>query len=1158
MQAFMKGQKGNEEKKKGQLSIEDFLKKLAEKKNLSSTDVVEAIAELTKYHGKKKKEEKEEKKKAQEESIKKEKDAEKERIDSITSMDLPLDYENAFFGDKRAEGVKVESIADGLVASLNYLGRVDIEYIAEVSGSSMKDVILELKGSIYQNPEKWEECFYKGWETADEYLAGNLVEKWRKAKDASRQYNGYFDDNIRAIEEILPPAVATKDIYVTLGSPWIPTDIIDDFIDYLFGRTFFSGRVPYAVKHDEITGTWDIPEKTRYYNNAKVYNAYGTRKMPALYILEKTLNMRSVAVTEEVSCTTNKSGTRRVVNQSETVAVLEKQKKLIDAFKSWVWRDSRRADRLRAIYEAKYSCYRTRRYDGRFLQFPNMNKGISLRPHQKNAIARIIFSKGTLLAHDVGSGKTYVMIAAGMELKRMGLSNKNLYVVPNNLVGQWQKMFTELYPTSKILVIAPKDFTPLKRQLVLEKIRDNDYDGIVMAASCFDMIPLSKEYYRDKYKEKQQRLDELSKQVRKNTTGIRSERKKIEEEMLKVSKEILLGGLDGVTFDELGITRLFVDEAHAYKNLPVQTKTTNVLGIASAGSKKCVEMLDKVRHVQKTDGGVVFATGTPITNSITDAFVMQYYLQYGELELLDLQNFDSWIGMFAETQSEFEIDVDTSKFRLATRFSKFHNLPELTSILSSIADFHSTDASDDLPELDGYTDATIGKTIDFTDYLKKISQRADAVRSRAVSAKDDNMLKITTDGRKAALDLRLVDLFAHFSYSSKVSRCADNVADLYYKTMFGKCSQLIFCDTSTPKIGFNMYDELRRVLTLMGVPNDQIAYVHDATTEKKREKLFDDVRKGNIRVLIGSTQKLGLGVNVQERLVAIHHLDVPWRPADMVQREGRIIREGNINKKIQIFRYITEGSFDAYSWQLLESKQRFIAAILSGSMKERSGSDISDTVLNYAEVKALAIGNPLIKKRVELANELSRLYSLQRKYVEARSLLEQELEDIPARIVEEKERVDKCRDDVEFFSNLTEEKEMEKEEKYALRKTIFDAVMENVMQEEERVLLTYKGFEIVLPKDMPKEKPFIYLQRTGRYFVEIGEVEKGVLTRIDNCLIGLKDRLVRLDNAYNQLCGNKKSIEEELAKDENYEDKIISVQTQLDKIDKELGVKKDE
>ncbi len=1141
-------------KKDSQVSLEDYLKKLSEQDELTINEVAEAISKLSKVHTELKKKKHNSIKLKQEERKRIEAQKEKERIADITSMDLPLDYENLFKKDQRAQGVSVDSVSDGLIYSLNTLGRVDIEYISQITDKSCKEVIQSLKGAIYQNPEKWDECFYKGWEMADEYLAGNLLKKWRIAKKANDKYLGYFKQNLEAIESVLPKVIANEDIFITLGSPWVPVDIIDDFIEYLFGKSYYGMKHELAVRHDETTGTWDIPEKSRYYNNAKVYTTYGTRRISALHILERTLNMRNVVVTDEVTCKGNKSGKKRVINQEETATAIEKQKKLIDTFKKWVWKDEKRKERLTEIYEDKYSSYRTRRYDGSFLQFPTMNKQITLRPHQKNAIARIIFTPNTLLAHDVGAGKTFVMIASGMELKRMGLSDKNLYVVPNNLVGQWQKMFLQLYPHAKVLVVLPKDFTPVKRQETLAKIKTQDYDGIIMASSCFDLIPLSLEYYKKKYKEMESKLTANESKTSTNTSGIRGEKKRIKEELVKISKAILEGGYKGITFDELGVTRLFVDEAHYYKNLSVNTKMTNVLGLTSLGSKKCNEMLDKVRCVQKEDGGVIFATGTPITNSITDAFVMQYYLQYGELELLDLQSFDSWIGMFAEKQTEFEIDVDTTKYRLVTRFSKFHNLPELTSILSNIADFHITDFSSGLPQTDGYNDAVISKTIEFEEYLKRISFRADAVRNGNVKRVQDNMLKITTDGRKAALDLRLVDPQATFNCNSKVYKCAENVAEIFFFTQQEKSTQLVFCDTSTPKQGFNVYDELKNILISMGVPLSKIAYVHDATTDSKRLELFKQVSKGDIRVLIGSTLKLGLGVNVQERLIAIHHLDIPWRPADMVQREGRILREGNQNDKVKIFRYITEGSFDAYSWQLLETKQTFICALLSGSIKERSGSDVSDTILNYAEVKALAIGNPLIKKRVECANELSRLYSLKRKYVESRWALEQELSELPLKIVQAKEKMDLCRQDVEFLSKNAVE--ISKEERQDLRKFIYNALLDNEMAKEERVLLNYKGFDVVLPKNMLKEKPYVYLRRVGNYYVEIGDSEVGVIMRIDNCISGLKNRLIKLTNAYNQLCQNDVHIKEELDKNENYDEKIEALLVELQAIDKKLGVKK--
>lgn len=1137
-----------------QLTLDDILKKDLLSDSVSSEDISKIIVELQKAKQKAKKREqalKIEKQKRREREEQAEKEA---HIKEVTRMDLPLDWENAFTGDSRTQGVHTENIPDALIMSLSNLGCVDIEYISSVTGEDCKTIICALKGSIYQNPDTWGECFYKGWETADEYLSGNLMRKWHTAQKANAEYKGYFKDNIRALKKILPDTVAAKDIYITLGSPWVPIDIIDDFITHILNlkNNGYSG-----TKHDELTGTWEIPQKSdyRYRCSVAATHTYGTSRMPALYILERTLNMKTVAVTDEVICHTNTSGVKRVINKSETVLALEKQQKMIKAFQRWVWNDDKRKERLEIIFENNFSCVRRRIFDGSFLDFPKMSPSVNLYPHQKNAVARILFSPNTLLTHDVGSGKTYIMIAAGMELKRMGLSRKNLYVVPNNIVGQWEKLFSVMYPDCKLLCVEPKNFTPTKREAVLEQIRDKDFDGIIMAYSCFEQIPLSKDFYTEQLQETLDKISELASNTNKATSKL--ERKKEAVRKALSTLELAMDNMyDTVYFDELGITRLFVDEAHNYKNVPIETKVDKVLGISSKGSKKCRDMMDKVRLVQKQNngGGVVMATGTPITNSITDAFVMQKYLQSGELGMLDLQSFDSWIGMFAERVTEFEIDVDTSSYRLATRFAKFHNLPELTALLSSIADFHQVDSSVGIPDFDGYKDALISKTSEFTAYLDDISARAELVRKGIVSRSDDNMLKITTDGRKAALDIRLVEPNTSFTYQSKVARCAENVFDIYCETQSDKSTQLIFCDSSTPKSGFNVYDEVKRLLIGMGVTSEEIAFIHDAGTESKREKLFSKLRSGNVRILIGSTFKLGLGVNIQNKLIALHHLDVPWRPADMTQREGRILRQGNENKKVYIYRYITEGSFDAYSWQLLETKQRFISGLLSGSLTERSGSDIESTVLDYAEVKALAVGNPLIKERVETANELTRYLALQRKSIDNHIRMEKELMELPARIKHQKELIEKCECDIEFYRS--NRKEYSKEERKDIRQKLFSAVKGNVLMRNETPSITYQGFQIVLPANMTAEKPYIWLQKNGRYYVELGDTEIGGLIRIDNYLDSLDKQLEKLNEGLTNLCGRQDALKVEITKKEDYVDRIEKIKQRLEKLDKKLGVDK--
>ncbi len=1166
-----------------QMSIFGIMNLLDNTENtLSSDDISKIIDKLS--DAKRKKESIEAKKRRQEERERREREAreEKERkeahIREVTSMDLPLDWENVFNQDVRTKGVHADSISDGLMYSLSNLGRVDIEYISSITGEDYKTIICALKGSIYQNPETWGECFYKGWETSEEYLSGNMIRKWKAAKEADKEYNGYFSENIKAIEKVIPPTVATNDIYITLGSPWVPADIIDDFILHLFGDPFKHDRSRYnqavidrmmeswKTIHDEITGTWEIPCKSRYNDSVSVSNTYGTDKLEALYILEKTLNMQTIAVKDKICCATNASGVKRVINKAETAAAIEKQQKLIKEFQKWVWEDDARKERLERIFENKFSCIRRRIFDGSFLRFPDMSAQINLYPYQKDAVARIIFTPNTLLAHDVGAGKTYVMIAAAMEMRRMGLSEKNMFVVPNNIVGQWKNIFHEMYPSADILCVDPKSFAPSKRESILERIRDNDFDGIIIAYSCFEQIPLSKGYYQNLLIDEQKHIAEIAGKKNKATSRLKKKQAAVSKALSELS--VAMDDLyNGVYFDELGITRLFVDEAHNFKNVPFETKTNNVLGINSTGSKRCQDMMDKVHMIQKkNDGkGVVLATGTPITNSITDAYIMQQYLQSGELGMLDLQSFDSWIGMFAERVTKFEVDVDTSTYRLATRFAKFHNLPELTSLLSSVADFHQVDTSSGIPQIDGYTDALVSKTNEFANYLKGISQRAEDVRKGYVSRKDDNMLKITTDGRKAALDLRLVDPMASFTYQSKVARCSENVADIYFKTLADKSTQVIFCDTSTPKAGFNIYNEVKVMLQNKGVPSDKIAFIHDAETEAQRNTLFAQVRNGDIRILIGSTYKLGLGVNVQERLIALHHIDVPWRPADMTQREGRILRRGNTNSKVYIYRYITEGSFDAYSWQLLETKQRFISELLSGSLTERSGTDIADTVLDYAEVKALAVGNPLVKQRVEAANELTRYMALQSKLVESRIRLEKELLEMPGQIHNQIDLIEYCKQDLAFYTEWrkinppVEDSKLKKEEaekRKTLREFIGTAIREHVLETKEKTLISYRGFAIVLPANMTLEKPYVWLKKSGKYYVELGDTDIGNLIRIDNYLDSLGDHLGKLMLNLEKLREKEKDIRVELSKDESYTDQIETYKNKVKKLDKKLGVNK--
>ncbi|MBP3696845.1 MAG: DEAD/DEAH box helicase family protein [Clostridia bacterium] len=1064
--------------------------------------------------------------------------------DKITAcIELPLDFD---YADSVCETTEeIQSIPDALINSLRTYGRVNMEYILSVTQKSLETIIKALKSAVYQNPETWNECPHEGWETADEYLSGNLMRKLSAAKKASKKFEGMFEENIKAIESVLPPRINYNHIYITLGSPWVPADIIDDFIKHLFGkhmRDYNSLFFGMETKHNISKGKWEIPYKNRFNNTARstiVTSTYGTSRLNALHILEKTLNHQPIIIRDKDEGSSSESRSKWVVNVAETELAKEKQKKLINEFQSWVWKDKKRKERLEKIYETKFGCIRKRMFDGSFLSFPGMSDEITLYPHQKNAVARIILTPNTLLAHDVGTGKTYIMAAAGMEMRRMGISKKNLYVVPNNVAGQWEKEFRTLYPKADILLIEPRNFSPRIRNSVISKIRDGDYDAVIIAYSCFKEIKPSKQYCVKK-------LEKKISDAKRNYKAP-EEIKKLEDELMNLENRIY--------FDELGINTLFVDEAHNFKNLPTETGISNIVGFSANGSEKCEAMLEKVRHTQKTNSGrgVVFATGTPITNSIADMFAVQHYLQYNELSFMELQHFNSWIGMFAEMDEAFEIEVDTSKCRMSTRFSKFNNLEELNNLFALIADLNYSDSKRDVPDFDGYTNVTVPATDGLKNYLKDISRRADDVKSHRVLRTEDNMLKITTDGRKAALDLRLVDVNSTFSDISKVYRCAENVFDIFTKTSPQKSTQIIFCDIATPKDSFNIYDELTRILVSMGVPRNTVAYIHDAKNDKERSVLFSKVKSGEIRILIGSTPMLGLGVNVQDKLIALHHLDVPWKPSEMVQREGRILRQGNTNEKVFIFRYITEKSFDSYSWQLLEKKQKFITQILSGELSQRSCDDVDGTVLDYAEVKALAIDDPLIKSRVETSNELERYKALQRGIVSNCERLQLELNSIPESVANNEKVTEEFISDREFYKETC--REYEKEERKIIQKKIFNAVQNNSMVPKERTFLKYQGFTVILPANMAKDKPYIILKKSSRHYISFGETEVGTLIRIDNYLNNLDKHIEKLRAYSDKLLEKASRIRAEIDNQESYIDKIDELENELKLIDERLGIK---
>ena len=1072
------------------------------------------------------------------EKVKKETEAEEKRIEEITSMEIPLDWSNAFDDSEVVKGVHAETAADALILSLNELGYVDIEYISKITNMSLKDVIFDLKGSIYQDPERWEECFYKGWVLSDEYLSGNLLKKLKIAEEANTKYKGFFEDNVNAIKRILPKAISSSDIYITLSSPWIPREIVKEFI---YQITNILDHAKNKVMYNEVTGSWDI-KIIRSHSNDYLYRLdleYGTKAMSGLAMLKRTLNMKSVAVMHK-----DKTGKYNIDN-AETIIATDKQNKLNEAFKSFIYTNPKRLKEVTEAYNDVYGYNVTRVYNGSFLKLPGLSKDVELFDYQKNAVARIIFNKNTLLAHDVGAGKTFIMIASGEELIRLKLSKKNLYVIPNNIISQWETMYKTLYPTAKIKIVEPKGFTPAKRISVIEDMKSGDYHAVIIAYSCFEQINVSNKFKIKILEEKLSNAKSLDPEFQSKEYI-----KNLEKKLDKLNNEIEVD--EELKFDHLGFTRIYLDEAHNYKNVPIISKINRVLGLNMKGSNKCEEMAEKVKYINGLhNGGVIMATGTPITNSITDCYVFQQYLQPGQLKLYNINSFDDWVSMFVERNEEFEIDVDSAGYRMATRFSRFHNLPELTAILANIADFHIIGKDPELPTFNGYKDIVLNQSPELNKYITTLSKRADDCRMGRVSRKVDNMLKITTDGRLAALDIRLVDgKSSKRKANTKVFNCAENVYNIWESTKTMKSTQLVFCDTSTPKPEFNLYDELKNILVGFGIPSTEIEFVHNATTETKRKELFKKVVNGQIRVLIGSTFKLGMGVNVQDKLIAIHHLDVPWRPADMVQREGRIIRKGNTNKEVFIYRYIQEGSFDSYSWQLLETKQHFINELLSNSVTVRSVDDIENTVLNYGEVKALAIGNPKLKERFETYNELSRIKLLNQKYIQMRFMHEQQLEESKKKIVElEAKKALFVEDSKRYEENKLE---YNQEERTKLRDLIFESLVQNDLKEEETHLMDYQGFEIILPSNMVLDKSYLYLKGNHKHVVEMSLSRIGCLIRIDNYLENL---IEKAEEIAKQIEFNKSKIDhltKELEVELDYETKITKLQAKLDKLDKEL------
>ena len=1112
-------------------------------------------------------------------------------IDNVMNEDIEIDFFNDLKPITSDTDKHFDNVSDAFVDCLANKGKVDISYISSITNIDKDEVIKKLKGEIYQNPAKWNNDPYEGWETKDQYLTGNLYNKLLTARVANRLAKGQFQHNISELSLLIKKMtkINSDDLFVTIGSPWLDKKYLIQFISEVILENKFP-KLELEIKHDELTGSWTITNIHNYYvyqngryvylrprKNSNTTSKYGTKDMDAFSIIQDTLNQTNIAVYDTVNVDAvdeygrHKTKQSRVKNTTKTLEAIEKQELILREFQNWIYADEERKEDILRTYSNRFCVNTVREYDGSFLTFPDLDPSITLRDYQKDAVARIILTPNTLLAHDVGSGKTFEIIAAAHELKRMGQVKKNLIVVPNGIVHQWEDIYRKMYPHANIYVINPKKFTIHTRKQILTNIRDNDYDAIIMAYSSFDTIEVSPSYLGRCMEEDINEYNETLKDTDTNTTYVKRKVSVLSKKYKDLfDKGAFVDNYDEIYFNDLGIDRLYLDECHNYKNIPIDTNIF-ASGINVTGSDKCLMMKYKTSFIQKNHngGGIVFASGTPITNSISDLYNIQRYLQEGELELYKIKSFNSWIANFATKKEGFEIDLDTNNYRMVARYTNFKNLPELSAILTNISTFHHMDSTEAFPQYDGPTNVLVKPREEFLEYLKIISTRADLIRKhKPMEFKQgdetvrDNMLLVTTDGRKAALDLRLISGDVGFSKLTKVYECANKVSEIYYKTIIDKSTQIIFCDASTPKASFNIYDELRRLLLELGVNESDIAYIHDYETVAKKEKLFKAVQNGDIRILLGSTFKLGTGVNVQNKLVAIHHIDVPWRPSDMTQREGRILRPGNTSKKIDIYRYICEQSFDAYSWQLLEYKQNIISSLFNNSLTFRDCEDVDNTALSYAEVKALAVGNPLIKERENIKNELSKLRTLKERDKINKSNIYMTITNLKKEIARLEEDVKRLAIDANAvvylsYSNKQYESLQSKEALFYRIKNVSrfpnKQCVENyyrgaVLQSEPNQILTDE-------EDIYINISMVY--GTGyEYKFNIGHSPKGFMKRIDNFLDrGLKEMLFEADA---MVAGKRQELEQyykEYKKGNDYQSRMDELTNELKSLNKILNIK---
>ena len=1017
----------------------------------------------------------------------------------------------------------VDTASEALAVSIGERARVDLDYMASLLGTpgETDSIIRDLKGVIYKNPEAGGGPL-NGWETADEYLSGNVRKKLAAAR-AAAENDPIFAENVAALEQAQPKDLSAAEIDVRIGVTWIDPQYYTQFVHELLKPPFYLKK-DIQVRYSPATGEWNVSGKSRdSLNNSLAYVTYGTKRRNAYAIIEDSLNLRDTRIYDTVH---NPDGTTsRVFNAKETMLAQQKQEQIREAFKDWIWKDpARRAD-LCQKYNELYNAIRPRSYNGEHIRFSGMNPEISLRPHQRNAVARMLYGGNSLLAHCVGAGKTFEIVAAAMESKRLGLAKKSLVVVPNHLTEQWGADFLRLYPGANVLVATKKDFEPANRKKFCSRIATGDYDAVVIGHSQFEKIPLSPERQKAILQEQiDQVIDGIQEAKaqdgeRYTIKQLEKSRKNLETRMKKLNDQSRKD--DVITFEELGVDKLFVDEAHGFKNLFLATKMRNVAGIGQSEAQKSSDMFAKCRYLDEITGGrgVVFATGTPVSNSMVELYTMMRYLQYDLLKSSGLEHFDSWAANFGETITALEMAPEGTGFRSKTRFAKFFNLPELMAMWREAADIQTADMLRlPVPAAEKITEVTTPS--DFQrDLVADLGERAEAVRNREVEPRDDNMLKITSDGRKLALDQRLSDPTLPDDPESKVNACVRNVLQVWQDTEEIKGTQLVFCDLSTPKGdgSFNVYDDMKQKMMAQGVPPEKIAFIHDAKTEVQKAELFAKVRKGQVRVLLGSTAKMGAGTNVQTRLTALHHLDCPWRPADIEQREGRILRQGNMNQTVKIYKYVTENTFDAYNWSILENKQKFIGQLMSGKNPSRSCEDVDEAALSYAEVKALASGDPRIIEMTDLDSQVTKLKLLKANHEGQRYMLEDRLiQFFPKAINGTKEQIQGLEGDLavlqahpqpdkEHFS-ITVAGQTYTERK-AAGQAIIDACtkMTDVSQRVE--LGEYRGFPMTLWADTATQKFQVTMKQNLSHTIELGSDPVGNIARLDNALAAIAENL---------------------------------------------------